>query len=96
MTAYYGARAGIYFFLGQYEKALTDAEQEGNVEDIRNFTVFIYGAMNNQQAAQRLIELRLKARPWENQAYYPTVFDYYRRPQDIDLIVKSAASAGMP
>ena len=95
-TAYYGARARIYFFLGQYQKALTDAEHEGNAADIRNFTVFIYGALNNPTAAQPLIEIRLKARPWENQAYYLDVFDYYQRPQDIKLIVESAARAGMP
>jgi len=95
-TAYYGARARIYFFLGQYEKALSDAEHEGNAGDIRNFTVFIYGAMNNQQAAQRFIDIRLKARPWESQAYYSNIFDYYRRPQDIESIVEAAASAGVP
>jgi len=95
-TAYYGERARIYFFLGQYQKALADAEHEGNAEDIRNFTVLIYGAMDNPQAAQRLVKLRLKARPWESKAYYPTIFNYYRRPQDIALIVESAASAGMP
>lgn len=94
-TAYYGARARIYFFLGEYEKALADAEQEGNEEDIRNFTVFILGALNNREAAQRVLEIRLKARPWENQAYYLAIFDYYRRPQDIELIVKSAAKAGI-
>jgi adenylate cyclase len=95
-STYYGERARIYFFLGQYEKALLDAEQEDNVEDIRNFTVFIYGALNNQAAAQPLIDIRLKARPWENQAYYSNIFGYYRRSQDIELIVKSAASAGIP
>ena len=95
-TAYYGARARIYFFLGQYQKALADAEHEGNVEDIRNFTVFIYGALNNLAAAQPLVGIRLKARPWETQAYYLDIFDYYRRAQDIELIVKSAAKAGIP
>ena len=95
-TAYYGARARIYFFLGEYEKALADAEQEGNEGDIRNFTVFILGALNNREAAQRMIEIRLKARPWENQAYYRDIFDYYRRSQDIELIVESAARAGIP
>ena len=95
-TAYYGARARIYFFLGEYDKALTDAEQEGNEGDIRNFTVFILGALNNREAAQRVIEIRLKVRPWENQAYYREIFDYYRRSQDIELIVESAAKAGIP
>jgi len=95
-TAYYGERARIYFFLGQYDKALADAEREENVADIRNFTVFIYGALNNRETAQQLIDLRLKARPWETQTYYSTVFDYYRRPRDIELIVESAAKAGMP
>ena len=95
-TAYYGVRARIYFFLGQYENALVDAEHEGNVEDIRNFTVFIHGALNNRGAAQELIDIRLKARPWENQAYYSNIFDYYRRRQDIELIVESAAKAGIP
>ena len=95
-TAYYGARARIYFFLGQNQKALADAEHEGNAGDIRNFSVFILGALNDPQAAHQLIDIRLKARPWENQASYPSIFNYYRRPQDIELIVKSAASAGLP
>jgi adenylate cyclase len=95
-TAYYGERARIYFFLSQYLKALDDAEREGNVGDIRNFTVFIYGALNNQQAAQPSIEIRLKARPGENQAYYAEIFDYYRRSEDINLIVESAARVGIP
>lgn len=95
-TAYYGERARIYFFLGQYEKALLDAEQEGNVEDIRNFTLFIQGALENREAAQKLVDLRLKARPWENQEYYKAIFAYYRRPQDIELILKSAVKAGIP
>ncbi len=95
-TAYYGERARIYFFLGQYEKALVDAEHEGNLEGIRNFTVFIQAALDNRSAAQQLVDLRLKARPWENQKYYKTIFAYYRRPQDIELIVESAAKAGIP
>lgn len=95
-TAYFGARARIYFFLGQYEKALADAEREDNVADIRNFSAFIQGALNNPEAAQQMVSSRLKARPWENQAYYSTIFDYYRQPQDISLIVKSAAAAGIP
>jgi len=95
-TAYYGERARIYFFLGQYRKALLDAEREANVGDVRNFTVFIHGALNNREAAQELIDIRLRVRPWENQAYYSNIFDYYRRPQDIELIVESAAKAGIP
>jgi adenylate cyclase len=95
-TAYYGERARIYFFLGQYDKALLDAEREGNVEDIRNFTLFIQSALENQKATQKLVDLRLKARPWENQEYYKTIFAYYRRPQDIELILKSAVKAGIP
>ena len=73
-----------------------DAEQEGNVEDIRNFALFIDGALGNQESTQELVALRLKARPWGNQAYYKTIFAYYRRPQDIQLIVESAAKAGIP
>lgn len=95
-TAYYGERARIYFFLGQYDKALVDAEQEGNVEDIRNFALFIEGALGNRESTQELVALRLKARPWENQAHYKIIFAYYRRPQDIQLIVESAAKAGVP
>jgi adenylate cyclase len=95
-TAYYGGRARIYFFLGQYDKALVDAEHEGNVEDIRNFTVFIHGALDNREQAQAAISSRLKARPWENRESYSTIFDYYRRPNDIELIVQSATKAGIP
>jgi TolB-like protein/class 3 adenylate cyclase len=95
-TAYYGERARIYFFLGQNEKALMDAEHEGNIEDIRNFTLFIQSALENQEAAKELVALRLTARPWENRKYYSNVFDYYRRPEDVELILESAAKAGIP
>jgi len=95
-TAYYGERARIYFFLGQYRKALLDAEREANVGDVRNFTVFIYGALDNRELAQPLIDARLKVRPWENQKYYRDIFTYYRRAQDIDQIVESASKAGIP
>jgi adenylate cyclase len=95
-TAYFGDRARIYFFLGQYDKALADAGREKNADDLRNFTVFILGALDEGERAQQVIDLRLKARPWENQASYSTVFDYYRRSQDIELIQESASKAGMP
>ena len=95
-TAYYGTRARIYFFLGQYRKALLNAERETNVGDLRNFTVFIYGALGNRELAQPLIDARLKVRPWENQQYYRAVFTYYQRAQDIDQIVESASKAGVP
>ena len=95
-TAYYGERARIYFFLGQYDRALADADREKNEGDIRNFSVFILGALNDRVAAQKIADTRLKIRPWENREYYSNVFDYYRRPQDIELIMKSAANAGIP
>ena len=95
-TAYYGERARIYFFLGQYRKALLDAEREADIVDVRNFTVFIHGALDNRELAQPLIEARLKVRPWENQQYYRDIFSYYRRTQDIDQIVESASKAGIP
>ncbi|MDH3763359.1 MAG: winged helix-turn-helix domain-containing protein [Gammaproteobacteria bacterium] len=95
-SAYFGDRARIYFFLGQYGKALADAEREKNVADLRNFTVFIHGALDNLEQAQAAIDLRLKARPWENRAAYSSIFDYYRRAQDIELILESAAKAGIP
>lgn len=95
-TAYFGDRARIYFFLGQYDKALADAEREKNVADLRNFTVFIHGALDNLEQAQAAIDLRLKARPWENRAAYSSIFDYYRRAQDIELILETAAKAGVP
>jgi adenylate cyclase len=95
-TAYYGERARIYFFLGQYDRALADAEREKNEGDIRNFSVFIQGALDNRDAAQKIADIRLKIRPWESREYYANVFDYYRRPQDIELIQESAIKAGIP
>jgi len=95
-SAYYGERARIYFFLGQYDRALADAELEKNEGDIRNFSVFIQGALDNRDAAQKIADIRLKIRPWENREYYANVFDYYRRPQDIELIQESAIKAGIP
>ncbi len=95
-VVYFGERARIYFFLGQLEKALADAENALDIRDIRDFSVFIHGALNDRESAQPLVSIRLKARPWENQAYYTNIFAYYRRPQDIELIVESAAKAGIP
>jgi adenylate cyclase len=95
-TAYYGERARIYFFLGRYDKALVDAEREVNEGDIRNFSLFIQSALGNREAAKELLVLRLKLRPWESQEYYREVFAYYRRVQDIDLIVESASKVGIP
>ena len=95
-TAYYGERARIYFFLGQYDRALADAGREKNEGDIRNFSVFIHGALNNRIAAQKIADNRLKIRPWEDRDYYSNIFDYYRRPQDIELIQESAVKAGIP
>ena len=63
-TAYYGGRARIYFFLGQYDRALADAEREKNEGDIRNFSVFILGALNDRVAAQKIAAIRLQIRPW--------------------------------
>ncbi|MCZ6470248.1 MAG: winged helix-turn-helix domain-containing protein [Gammaproteobacteria bacterium] len=95
-VVYFGERARIYFFLGQLEKALADAENALDIRDIRDFSVFIYGALNDRESAKPLVSIRLKVRPWENQAYYTNIFAYYRRPQDIELIVESAAKAGIP
>ena len=95
-TAYYGERARIYFFLGQYDKALEDAEHEGNLDDIRNFSLFIHGAMDNGDAAKKIAAARLQARPWESREYYSNVFEHYRRPEDIELILEAATRAGIP
>jgi hypothetical protein len=58
--------------------------------------VVIHCALYNRELAQALIDVRLKARPWENQKYYRDIFTYYRRAQDIDQIVESASKAGIP
>ena len=95
-TTYFAERARINFFLENYGNALRDAENDQDVSDVKNFTLFILGALNKREAAQRLVKIRLELRPWENQDYYRTLFAYYRRAQDIELIVKSAAKAGIP
>jgi adenylate cyclase len=95
-TTYFAERARINFFLENYGNALKDAENDQDISDVKNFSLFILGALNKREAAQRLVKIRLELRPWENQDYYRTLFAYYRRPQDIELIVKSAAKAGIP
>jgi adenylate cyclase len=95
-TTYFAERARINFFLENYGNALRDAENDQDISDVKNFTLFILGALNKREAAQRLVKIRLELRPWENQDYYRTLFAYYRRAQDIELIVKSAAKAGIP
>ena len=94
--SYFAERARINFFLKNYGNALRDAENDQNVSDVRNFTLFILGALNKREAAERLVKIRLELRPWENQEYYRNLFAYYQRTQDIELIVTSAARAGVP
>jgi tetratricopeptide (TPR) repeat protein len=95
-SAFFGERARINFFLGRFDNALNDAQKNPDNYDIRDFSVFIRGALNDRESAQELVKIRLNARPWENREYYSKIFAYYRRPQDIELIVKSAAKAGIP
>lgn len=94
-SIYYVERAKILFFLGRMEEAAKETENTSNIRDFRNFAVFIHGALNRPEARD-LAEKRLQVTPWENQQYYATIFAYYRRPQDIELIIDSAANAGIP
>ena len=95
-SAFISERARIFFFLGHYENALKDAERAQDIREFKNFSLFIHGALNNRESAKRYVNLRLQSTPWENREYYRVIFAYYRRPQDIELIVESAARAGIP
>jgi len=94
--AYFGERARIYFFLGQFEKALLNLEKSQGTRDWNNFAAFIYGALNDPESAQRYVKVRLEEVPLENWERYWVVFAYYKRPVDIELILDSAAKAGIP
>ncbi len=94
--AYVGKRSRIYFFLGQFENALNDAENYPDIREFKNFSLFILGALGDRESAQRYVNIRLESIPWENREYYRVIFAYYRRPEDIELIVDSADRAGMP
>ena len=95
-SVYFAERAKIYFFLGQFKNALKDAKSAQDISAFSNFSLFIHGAMNDWESAQRYVDARLELIPWENREYYWVIFAYYRRPQDIELIVDSAEKAGIP
>lgn len=95
-AAFIGERARIYFFLRQFKNALEDANSVQDIREFKNFSLFINGALNDPESAQPFVKKRLDNIPWENLEYYRVIFAYYRRPQDIDLIVESASKAGMP
>ena len=73
-----------------------DSARAFDENDLRNFSLFIYGALRDRQAARPYLQARLDINPWENLQYYPVIFAYYRLPQDIERIVESASKAGVP
>jgi adenylate cyclase len=95
-SVFFGERAHIYFFLGQFENALEDLTKAEGIREWKNFYIFIHGALNDRIAAKPYVDARLEGVPWENQQYYYVMFAYYRRPADLELIIDSADKAGMP
>lgn len=71
-------------------------EKFEGIQEWKNFAAFIHGALNDRDSAHRHANARLEEIPWENREYYWAAFAYYRRPQDIELIIESAAKAGIP
>jgi TolB-like protein/class 3 adenylate cyclase len=95
-SVFFGERAKIYFFLGQFKKALSDLEKAEGTSVWENFTAFVYGALDDRESAGPYVDARLEVVPFENLQLYWVDFAYYSRPADIELLIDSAAKAGIP
>ena len=96
---YYRIRADIFFFLHQFDKALEDLSRLGVDPDIGQVIhsyILVYGALGDREKAIPLVAATLKWVAWFNLEYYRINYAYYRRSQDIELIIDSFAKAGMP
>jgi adenylate cyclase len=94
--AFFGNRAEIYFFLHEFEKALADTKLSEGIREWGSLSIVIHGARDDREAAKPFLDVRLAGLPWLNQQYTKVIWSYYRRPEDIDLIVDSARKAGVP
>lgn len=97
-SKYFAARAHIYFFLRQFDKALEDLSRP-DVDpgaDRYHSSILVYGALGDREKANLQVAIRLKQVPWFNLEYYRINYAYYRRAEDIELIIDSLAKAGMP
>jgi len=95
-SAYILDRAYIYFFLGQFENALKDVESVPDLRGSTYLSILVYGALNDRKAAKPNVDATLTWYAPDNQEYYRINYSAYRRPQDIELIIDSAAKAGVP
>jgi len=96
---YFRIRAHIYFFLYQFDKALEDLDKPGvdsNEFRATHNRILVYGALNDREKAKPLVVNRLNRVSWFNLEYYRINYAYYRRAEDIELIIDSFAKAGMP
>jgi adenylate cyclase len=94
--AFFGNRAEIYFFLRQFEKSLADTRLAEGIRESRSLFTVLHGARDDREAAKPYLASELAGLPWLNQQYYKAMWSYYRRPEDIALIVDSARKAGLP
>jgi len=94
--AFFGNRAEIYFFLQQFEKALADAKRSEGIREWGALLLVIHGARDDREAAKPYLDNRLSGLPWLNQQYTRVIWSYYRRPEDIALVIDSARKAGLP
>jgi len=93
---FYRQRAGINFFLGQYQRALEDFKMAERVSGGIEFYIWIYAGLNDLASARIYVDLTLGYNPFINQEYYRTIYSYYRRPQDLNRLVMLAGKAGVP
>jgi len=96
---YFRNRADIYFFLHQFDKALEDLNRPGvdpGTERVSEMRILVHGALGDREKAIPLVAAMLKQVAWFNLEYYRINYAYYRRAEDIELILDSFAKAGMP
>jgi adenylate cyclase len=95
-VAFIGYRAEIYFFLREFEKALIDMEQSEGIREWGSLAIVIHGARGDPGSAKPYLDARLAELPWLNRQYYRIIWSYYRRPEDMALVIDSARKAGVP
>jgi adenylate cyclase len=95
-SSFFKIRAYVYFFLRQFPEALQDMEKPGAARSDSDIRILVHGALNDPAAAKPLVAAKLEEVAWFNQEYFRVNYAYYRRAEDIQLVVDSFASAGIP
>ena len=93
---YHGERGRILFFLGRYAEAQQELQRVQGLRAWLEFNIMNDAALGEVAQARLQAEQFLRHLPFVNQQYYRVSYAYYRRQQDLDLLVNSLGLAGIP